>query len=166
MRDVFGRTPLQWAAMGGRLDLINSVWPRWSSPESLETRKDKLGCSLIHFFSMGNCLDGVRRLMDSGTDVGALDSHGWTALHWAAYLGHRELVLLLLSYNADRFCANSRGWLPFHLAVFVGADVVARSLETVDNVERIDVQKAKISKGFCNSCLRVGISRAYPLLFC
>ncbi|KAM0719563.1 hypothetical protein Q7P37_003693 [Cladosporium fusiforme] len=164
--DIFDRTPLQWAAIGGRLHLMNSVWPTWSSSSSQIRRRDKLGCSLIHFLSMGDCLDGVRLLLDAGFETGASDSQGWTALHWAAYYGHRELVLLLLSYNVDKLRTDVQGWSAYHLASFTGASVIAKSLETTDDANRIDAHEGEVSIGICDSCQRGVIGVQYHCQSC
>ena len=45
------------------------------------------------------------------------DEYGWTALHWAALNGHKEVVQLLISNGADVNAKNSDGKTPADLAM-------------------------------------------------
>ncbi len=44
------------------------------------------------------------------------DSHGMTALHWAAAQGHNDIVKLLLDFGANINLQNAEGNTPLHLA--------------------------------------------------
>ena len=46
-------------------------------------------------------LDAVRKAIDDGVDVNTKYHEGWTGLHWASYLGDREIVDMLIAKNAD-----------------------------------------------------------------
>ena len=55
--------------------------------------------------------------LDRCQDINARDVYGYTALYWASLMGHREVVLALLSDNAtDVNKANSIGRTPLHAA--------------------------------------------------
>ena len=55
--------------------------------------------------------------LDLCQDINARDVYGYTALYWASLMGHREVVLALLSDNAtDVNKANSIGRTPLHAA--------------------------------------------------
>ena len=56
--------------------------------------------------------------LDRCQDINARDVFGYTALYWASLMGHREVVLALLSDNAtvDVNKANSIGRTPLHAA--------------------------------------------------
>ena len=45
-------------------------------------------------------------------------SHGWTALHWAAYMGHDNIVELLLKNGASPNVQNNQGDTPLHKAAY------------------------------------------------
>ena len=59
----------------------------------------------------GNC-DEVRRLLKAGADADMRTTYGWTALHWAAANGHREVVELLLYYWANVNAVSDTGKKP------------------------------------------------------
>ena len=48
------------------------------------------------------------------------DSRGYTALHYAALGGHREVAQLLLSYEASCNSVDEAGSSPLHLASWAG----------------------------------------------
>src|SRR5688572_16746440 len=70
----------------------------------------------------------VRRLVQSGADVKAVQADGSTALHWAAYHGDVRLALLLLEAGADVAAANRNGSTPLWLAASQGDAVVIGAL--------------------------------------
>ena len=40
-------------------------------------------------------LENVRLLLDAGADVNIRNTHGWTALNYAIFKGHEEIIALL-----------------------------------------------------------------------
>jgi ankyrin repeat protein len=87
--DLFGRTHSMWAALGGHISLIQSLWPSHLPVSySALTQTDSLGLSFIHLFAIGNCAEVVNLVLYAGFDVNKTDSQAWTPLHWAAYFGH------------------------------------------------------------------------------
>jgi len=54
----------------------------------------------------------VELLLRSGVDPGAKDARQFTALHWAAYYGHLEVVRLLLAWKAPLEARNCYGGTP------------------------------------------------------
>jgi len=46
-------------------------------------------------------LEKVKQLLENGADVNAKDKDGLTALMYASYNGHKEVVELLKSYSAE-----------------------------------------------------------------
>jgi ankyrin repeat protein len=155
--DVFGRTSLMWAAIGGHLPLILSFWPSYcilSPPATPDT--DKLGCTLVHFFAIGNCPEGVCSLLDAGFDINGIDFQGWTALHWAAYFGHEGVVDVLLNRHADISHTDLQGWTAYQLSIFVGKSTIAQSLKVpISDSHDIEFRDADLLRGQCDSCYRV-----------
>jgi ankyrin repeat protein len=155
--DVFGRTPYMWAALGGHISLIQSHWPSYFPTScSALAKKDNLRLSLIHFFAIGNCAEGVGLILDVGSNVNDTDSQAWTPLHWAAYFGHGDVADVLLRRNADTSPVDSKGWTPYELSIFVGDSVMAQSLkDSAKALCSIDFQKAQPLRGQCDACGRV-----------
>ena len=52
--------------------------------------------------------------------IGSRDANGYTALHYAALNGHKEVVSLLLSYEASCNSVDEAGSSPLHLAAWAG----------------------------------------------
>ena len=52
--------------------------------------------------------------------IGSRDANGYTALHYAALNGHKEVVGLLLSYEASCNSVDEAGSSPLHLAAWAG----------------------------------------------
>lgn len=66
-----------------------------------------------------NRTDALSRLLGNGFPSSAPDSHGVTALHWAAWEGHLEATEVLLRHAADPNAVESRfGCTPLGWAVF------------------------------------------------
>eukprot|EP01045_Picozoa_sp_COSAG04_P028750 COSAG04_NODE_4547_length_2024_cov_2.637403_2_plen_146_part_00 len=70
----------------------------------------------------------VRVLLAAGTDQGAADWRGITALHFAAVYGHEEAVGALAEGGADLDKADNGGTTPLMIAVENGHSGVVRRL--------------------------------------
>jgi ankyrin repeat protein len=57
--------------------------------------------SSLHMAACTGDLTSVQRLIDRGADVNAKDEIGWTPLFWAASMGRKEVVTLLIAKGAD-----------------------------------------------------------------
>jgi ankyrin repeat protein len=156
--DTFGRTPSMWAALGGNISYIQSLWPSQLLTSSSNTMdKDSLGLSLIHLFAIGNCSDSISLVLEAGFDVNEPDLQGWTPLHWAAYFGHKEVSQFLVNRAADKSLKDSTGRTAYAISVFVRAEHLDGLLKpplTQDNPNAL-----KLAQGFftaiCDSCQRV-----------
>lgn len=94
---------------------------------------------LIQQAQAGN-LVAVGKLLNKGVNANARDGNDYTALYFAAYKGHREVVQLLLDKGADANAAGNTKYTPLHgaamgghkdiveLLILNGADVNARSV--------------------------------------
>ena len=72
--------------------------------------------------------------------TGSRDSRGYTALHYAALNGHREVVLLLLSYEASCNSVDQAGSSPLHLAAWAGhGEVVRLLLDTGPSIPNVNL---------------------------
>jgi ankyrin repeat protein len=157
--DIYGRTPLMWAAMRGHISLIRTFWPSSLGPaSSVITLKDTLGCSFIHLFAIGGCFEGICLLLDAGIDINTTDSQGWTPLYWAAYCNHENLVSLLLERQADRSLKNSRVWSAHRIALSIGADNILEIHK--HSLVGGDDQTSRIAQRFdayCDVCQQVSL---------
>ncbi len=70
--------------------------------------------------------DVVELLLAAGADPNALNTFGYTPLHWAAKHGHIASAELLLKAGARPDSANQNHDLPFDLAVHWGQDAFVR----------------------------------------
>ncbi|MEF9978653.1 MAG: ankyrin repeat domain-containing protein [Thermomonas sp.] len=122
-RAADGQTPLGVALAAGRRDLAGWLdWRGWRLPRRPLQPADLPAAAIV------GDLDAVRRLLDLGLPVDAVDSQGCSALLRAAGGGHRALVELLLERGADPTRAANTGATPLSAAVSM------RQLEIVDRL--------------------------------
>lgn len=118
-----GQTPLGVALASGRRDLADWLdWRGWPLPRRPLQAVDLPSAAIV-----GDA-DAVRRLLDLGLPVDALDRQGCTALLRAAGGGHRAVVDLLLTRGATPVLAAHSGATPLSAAVSM------RNVEIVDRL--------------------------------
>ena len=92
------------------------------------------GESALHLAAQSKENEGtiVRLLLSHGADPNIATSESWTPLHWAAYLGKRESVKLLITAGAQVNIQESRfGHTPLVTAARTGhLDVIQILLES------------------------------------
>ena len=131
-RAADGQTPLGVALATGRRDLADWLdWRGWRLP-----RRPLQGSDVPAAAIVGDT-DAVRRLLDIGMPVDAVDSQGCSALLRAAGGGHRALVELLLSRGAQPGLAANTGATPLSAAVSMRqTDIVELLLEAGAGLEQ------------------------------
>lgn len=119
-----GQTPLGVALSAGRRDLADWLdWRGWPLPRRALQPADVPSAAIV-----GDA-DAVRRLLDLGLPVDAIDNQGCSALLRAAGGGHRAVVDLLLARGADPKRASNSGATALSAAVSMRhADIVDRLL--------------------------------------
>jgi ankyrin repeat protein len=126
-----GANPLQTAYVNGHLQSLLSFF----APHDI----DKLRLFMCVAASHGDA-EVVQMLIDVCDRVYVSivnDSieRGWTALHYAAYLGHAEVVRILIAALANDTSVNLSGDTPLHLAAKNGhTDVVEILLQHGDHL--------------------------------
>jgi ankyrin repeat protein len=55
----------------------------------------------IHDAALENLIEVIKQHLAAGTDVNAMDDHGWAPLHYAIENDRNELVELLITNGAD-----------------------------------------------------------------
>lgn len=131
-RAADGQTPLGAALAAGRRDLADWLdWRGWRLPGRSLQESDVPAAAIL-----GDA-DAVRRLLDLGLPVDAVDSQGCSALLRAAGGGHRALVELLLARGADPLLAANTGATPLSAAVSMRqGEIVERLLEAGAGLEQ------------------------------
>ncbi|KAF7397886.1 hypothetical protein HZH68_009108 [Vespula germanica] len=75
-----------------------------------------------------------------GPGANVQDASGYTALHHAALNGHREVVKLLLQYEASTNVVDAKGSSPLHLAAWAGdAEIVRLILSQGPSVPKVNL---------------------------
>jgi ankyrin repeat protein len=122
-RAADGQTPLGVALAAGRRDLADWLdWRGWRLPRRPLQASDVPAAAIV------GDTDAVRRLLDFGLPVDAVDSQGCSALLRAAGGGHVALVDLLLARGANPGVAANAG------ATALSAAVSMRQAEIVDRL--------------------------------
>lgn len=131
-RAADGQTPLGVALAAGRRDLADWLdWRGWRLPGRPLQATDVPAAAIV------GDTDAVRRLLDLGLPVDAVDSQGCSALLRAAGGGHRALVDLLLARGANPGLAANTGATPLSAAVSMRqVEIVDRLLEAGAGLEQ------------------------------
>lgn len=112
LRAADGQTPLGVALSSGRRDLADWLdWRDWPLPRRPLRASDLPAAAVV------GDVDAVRRLLDLGFAIDAVDAQGCSALLRAAGGGHLATVELLLARGADPQRAANTGATPLSAAV-------------------------------------------------
>jgi len=94
-------------------------------------------CGEIHDAAEKGDLEKVKALLKDNPDFGfSKDTNNWTALHYAAMKGHKDVAELLLANKADVNATDKHGFTPLHGAAFSGQK---------DMVELLLANKAEVN---------------------
>lgn len=131
-RAADGQTPQGIALAAGQRDLLVWLdWRQWRLPHRALQSMDMPAAAI------SGDLDAVRRLLELGFSVDAVDAQGCTALLRASGSGHRALVEYLLSVGASPEVAASTGATPLSAAVSKRhLDIVTLLLRAGSSTER------------------------------
>jgi ankyrin repeat protein len=98
VRDACLFTPLMKAALNGHLQAVRQLLHAGAEVNAV----DKGGYTALMLAVSNNHTHVVEALLDAGADVNHVETtRGWTALIWAANLGHRDMAKILLFRGAE-----------------------------------------------------------------
>ncbi|KAK4153199.1 hypothetical protein C8A00DRAFT_15564 [Chaetomidium leptoderma] len=156
LKDHQGRTPLSWAAQGGRLSIVDSLIQGGADLDEVDGKGytplhralqngheavarlliDKganvntqhiSGSALI--LALQHSHEAIARLLiDKGANVNDQQGHGWTALILASQYGHEAVARLLIDKGANVNAPNNYGWTALNLALEHGHKAIAQLL--------------------------------------
>lgn len=124
LRAADGQTPLGVALASGRRDLAD--WLDWSSGWSLPGRP--LQPADLPAAAEAGDVAAVRRLLDLGLSVDAVDARGCTAALRAAGAGHADVLGLLVTRGADLRRPADSGATPLSAAVSTRRGAIVEAL--------------------------------------
>jgi ankyrin repeat protein len=117
-------TPMQWAARGGYLYIIQLLIAHGADPNI----KDAQGYNTLHLVTHSSSIMPLLYLLHQPISVDERDSAGHTALMWAAYQGDALSVDLLLKHGSSVTVRDDAGLTPLHWAVVRGNKICIRRL--------------------------------------
>jgi ankyrin repeat protein len=132
-KDMAGQTPLNFAIDEG-MDEIADLLRKHGGKTGKELKADsgKTGdeiktptISIWKDAEKGD-IEAVKLHLDNGVDVNAKDNIGWTPLHFATVLDHKEIVELLIATGADVNAKNKEGRTPLNWASGETADLLRK----------------------------------------
>ncbi|RHY33725.1 hypothetical protein DYB32_001448 [Aphanomyces invadans] len=156
-KDIYGCTPMIWAARNGYFDVfeflvahgadietasfggmtalhhavnhcrLNVVTKLIELGASIDT-KDDSGNTPLHLGAGRGILNPVLSLLAAGANINETNSQGVTPLHKAVSAGHFPCVEKLLENRADPNAANAEGNTSLHLAAKGGFDNIVHAL--------------------------------------
>ncbi|XP_023315002.1 ankyrin-3-like [Trichogramma pretiosum] len=113
-----GKTPLHVALAAGHRHIVRALLIHGADPN----QADGEGSTPLHMVCQMKVEHELTAMLFEHCEPGYLpvqvdarDSHGWTPLHWAVYLGHRNSVRELLGYGADPNLADHQGSTTLHV---------------------------------------------------
>ncbi|KAJ5675531.1 Pfs NACHT and ankyrin domain protein [Penicillium macrosclerotiorum] len=97
LKNYTNRTPLSWAAQGGRTEIFELLLQTQTTVNDVDWE----GRTPLSRASENGHEAVVRLAIDKGADVNANDKNGLTPLLWASQNGHDKVVRLLIDGGAD-----------------------------------------------------------------
>jgi len=123
--DIFGYTPLHWAAMKGRAEIAVLLI---SKGASLDQKCLNYSFTALHCAINENQNTIINTLINSGANIMAKDKDGNTPLHFASMMGNDSVVHKLLSKGANVNAMDNQGVTPIFLANYCGHGKVVNIL--------------------------------------
>jgi hypothetical protein len=106
-----GLAPLHWSIVTEGTDVMNQLLTLGANPDGISAK----GATPMMNAVQSNKVQHLLLLIKWRANVNARDKRGFTALHRAAEMGHKEIVEILLDNGADKTIA-AEGHTPLSLA--------------------------------------------------
>jgi ankyrin repeat protein len=115
--DVFGYTPLHWAAMKGSSESIEALIAAGANKD--------MPCLNYKFAPLHNAINenhnaAINSLINNGANLMAKDKDGNTPLHFASMMGNDSIVHKLISKGVNVNATDNQGVTPLFLANYCG----------------------------------------------
>ena len=124
-----GWTALHVAASEGHTNTVALLVDAGSNLDAIDHKGNTALCGAVEDLVDKNCsLEIVELLLSHNANPNISDEYGWTALHAAAKVGHKELVESLLTYNANVHARTEDAWTALHQAASNGHESTAKLL--------------------------------------
>ena len=114
-RDVYGNTPLYYAALHGHREMIKVLINEFACNVNIKGEYEN---SLVHAACWNGHFDCVRMLVtEFGCDPMERNVHNDSPVHIAAQFGHESIIKLLVGeFNCSTSTRGQYGWTPLHFA--------------------------------------------------
>lgn len=106
--DDHGFSPLHWASLAGRANIVDMLLNRGARINATNMGND----TALHLASSHGHPDCVGLLLKNKADVNVLNEHGNTPLHYACFWGFQEIAEMLIGAGAQANVANVDGDTP------------------------------------------------------
>ncbi|KAL1906533.1 hypothetical protein Sste5344_007701 [Sporothrix stenoceras] len=125
LKDVYGQTPLWYAAQNGHNVIINLLLGNGADTNS----EDNYGQTPLWRAATFGYKAIVKLLLEKGADIDSKDNCGQTPLSWVAERGREAVVKLLLENGADADLKDRSGRTPLWYAAQNGYEAIVKLLE-------------------------------------
>lgn len=122
--DMYGRSPLHWAARAGR----NECCTYLMGIDLDKDAADDAGMTPLLHAAQNGMETTVKILCDNGCDANSMDNCGNSAMHYAVSKGILGMVQILKEKGASLTSKNKSGFTPAHVCSQNGQLVITRYL--------------------------------------
>ncbi len=120
----FNRTPLHWAAWGGRVEIVRMLIDAGANVNV----QDEWGNTPLHEATSLGRVEIAQMLIDARANVNVQDNDGGTPLHRAAEFGKTEIAQMLIDAKADLNVQAKNGRTALHGAAELERVEIVRML--------------------------------------